>query len=156
MRKAVYLLAIMFSLVLVSTSCEKGDEATPEDEVPTGIQPSDIVGSWGFVSLEFNGTTYTGCDTELKDYDWATLSLNNVTTIKLEMYNQCDDWGFPYDYGISKNEQEKDILIIEKLDVKFEISKIEMDDKIYLKLKLVDKGTNRILPEGGTYTLQKL
>jgi len=162
MRKAVYLLAIMFSLVLASTSCEKGDEVTPEEEVPSGIQPSDIVGSWGFVSLvfEFNGTTttYTDCDTELnRDYDGVTLGIDNVTTTNMTLYTNCIDqnekpWRVDYGYTIKDNVITTD----NTYPFKYQIVNATTFDGTVLKLKLIDQGGNTTLPLNGTYTLEKL
>lgn len=154
MRKAVYLLAIMFSLVLVSTSCEKGDEATPEEEVPTGIQPSDIVGNWGFVSLEFNGEVYTYCDTELnRDYGLVTLNLSFTTSI-MNVTSNCVDNGVPinktYNYIIDNN------VIIQEYGIKFQIVNATTFNGTILKLKLIDQGASTTLPLNGTYTLEKL
>ena len=155
MKKVTYLLVIMFSLVLASTSCEKGDEVTPEDEV-TGIQPSDIVGSWGFVSLEFNGETYTYCDTELnRDYDGVTLGIDNVTTTNMTLYTNCVDNGLPwrqdYVYTIKDN-----VIIIDDNILRYQIVNATTFDGTVLKLKLIDQGGNTTLPLNGTYTLEKL
>jgi len=123
------------------------------DDTDTGaITASDLVGNWMFVSLEFNGTTTTDCDSALnKDYDLVTLSLKNVSTTSMTLYTSCTDegtlWEQTFGYTISNNS------ISLSNGVVFHIE--DTSTKTTLKLKLSDPGLAKTYPEGGIYTLNK-
>jgi len=51
MKKITYLFVLMFSLVLMSTSCCKPEDETP---LPNEITADKLVGNWNFVSLTDN------------------------------------------------------------------------------------------------------
>ena len=79
MKKVNYLIALMFAVVLMSTSCEKpaNDNLTPS----TTITASDLVGNWIFQSLEFQSTPNTadGYTTKALSYNYVTVDFKNVT-----------------------------------------------------------------------------
>ena len=56
MKKATYLIIIMFSMVLLSSSCKKDD---PVIHLNNDFFLDQIEGNWNFVSIEYNGQTYT-------------------------------------------------------------------------------------------------
>jgi len=75
--KKIIILPVLFLFILIislSTSCKK------EDSKPEGLTSESLYGSWGFLSLEFNGKTTSGCDSVLnKNYDFIILDFYNVT-----------------------------------------------------------------------------
>ena len=150
MKNLIYLFAVMFSLVLVSTSCEKGETLTP-DVPETGI---DITGNWDFYSLTLSdGTVTYGCDAELlKDYYLVTLNLNNVSSNKMTLYTDCTrqniNWEQEYSYTLVDN------TITLENDNKFEIVNTTTFDGKTLKLKLISSLQNE-MPIGGIFTLTK-
>jgi hypothetical protein len=156
MKNLTYLIALMFSLVLISTSCSKENSLTPES-VPDkpGNTAINLVGNWDFVSLEYQGRTITGYDAEFqKTLDYVTIGFRDATTTTLKLYSNCSLWlnqgeesvSVSYDYTLNKTE-----LNINNGWFKFDILSATPTT---LKLKLSDGGTT-VLPIGGIYTLQK-
>ena len=151
MKKLIYLFAVMFSLVLVSTSCEKGETVTPE---PEGMTTQDLLGNWDFYSLTLSdGTVTYGCDVELlKDYDLVTLNLKDVTKTSMTLYTNCNlqnvYWEQEYSYTLVNN------TITLENDNKFEIVNTTTFDGKTLKLKLISSLQNE-MPIGGIFTLTK-
>lgn len=153
MKNLIYLFAVMFSLVLVSTSCEKSETVTP-DVPETGITTADLVGNWDFVSLEYQGRTVYGYDAIFKeDVNSVTISFKNVTTTSLKLYTDCsvylnqgETWlSESLNYTLNKNE-----IDINNGTVKFDILNASSTT---LKLKLTAGNSNMAI--GGIYTLNK-
>jgi len=149
MKKLVYLL----SLVLVATvffSCEKeGLENEMKQE-----QTIDITGDWDFVSTEFEGETYRGCDSDFRyDYDLTLFFLENVTETTLTYYTGCTDNG--EDWFATCNYEIKDKVLIDDAGYKYQIVNYDTYNGSELKLKLIDQSFMTTLPVGAVYTLER-
>ena len=138
----------MFSLVLMTTSCCK-DDPIPD---PVVITVDDLVGNWDFVSLDFNGTTYTDCAEVLtgSGYEYVTFSLN-VSESEIIIKDECiNDVGSPWNYTLTNG-------IIDFLDggFQFEIQNTDTFDpeNPILELNLLTDSDH--LLTGGIYTLEK-
>jgi len=156
MKKVNYFLTILFAVALLSTSCEKDDSIVPVPEVPEGITTEDLVGHWDFVSLEIDGTTYTGCSEELRNIygSYGSISLIILSTTTLGISDPCGDNPDDYydaEYVLENNEIDWDegwlIFSIENVDT-FNGS------KLILKLKDIVGENNNVLI-GGIYTLSR-
>lgn len=150
MKNLTYLVALMFALTTVFTSCEKEDGGD-EPEVPAGITVADLAGDWYFVSLEFNGNTTYDCDAELDaEYDLITLNIFDVTASTLTITQECNNRELDMNYSFANN------TISTEGGRKFQIMNVNefLQNKDVLKLKLIasDQSTE---PEGGIYTLEK-
>ena len=70
--------SILYLFILIiqfCSSCKKEDHKPDK-----GLTIESLYGSWGFLTLEFNGKTTYDCDSVLnKDYDFITLDFYNVT-----------------------------------------------------------------------------
>ena len=149
MKKLTYLFVLMFSLVLISTSCEK-DSVVPDE----GITLDELVGNWNFESLEFGGEVYTTCDVDLnKIYNLVTFNMENVTTTSITLKTYCVDddelpWQMTYSYTLEDN-----VLDLEG-SVVFDILNADEFDGSTLELKLVNSTVGNI-PITGVYTLTK-
>lgn len=151
MKKFAYLFVLMFSVVLVSTSCEKD-----EDEiVPDVLTTQALLGNWDFVSLDYNGTVYD-TDAELNQLN-ATLDLValdfNFTTTQVTYSTTYVDAGDEnplertYSYTLSGTPQ-----VINCDDqIKFQVVSFS---NTQLKLKLIYCIQNGV-PLNGVYTLTK-
>lgn len=102
MKKVAYLLAMIFTLALMSTSCEKDDPIVPEDK--TLITSTEFSGDWMFQSITLDSEfgdlegTYDDCDSDANDvWDYITLHIKNVTATTLNLYSDCMDAGDPPD-----------------------------------------------------------
>ena len=60
MKKVIYLFALMFAMVLISTNCEKDDDPIIDEGL---ITLAELDGTWDFVSYNYDGTEYN-CSTE--------------------------------------------------------------------------------------------
>lgn len=166
MKKVTYLLAMIFALALMSTSCEKDDPIIDDPE----FSVEDLSGMWIFQSLDFVDAEHStfvdgkyNTVTELSGlnefYDFVQLDFNFVNTAELNLYtdytgtmetdanwNYYDEFNeyllYSYDNGV---------LIADYLT--FEVMNTETFDGTILKLKLTDGNNN--MPIGGVYTLTK-
>ena len=150
MEKAIYLLTMIFTLALMSTSCEKVDPA------PEGIIVEDLVGDWHFESLEFKGEVYTACDDDLnEEYDLITFEVLDVTTTTLRLFSDCIDDDDPnnldwvHNYTLKNNN-----LTIGGNYYVFKILNVNDFDNTILRLELFDAVFTNV-PIGGVYTLTK-
>ena len=146
----------MFTMVLISTNCDKDDDPN----VPEGITPADLVGDWEFVSLEFDTTIYYAgsCESsntkELNEkYNLVTLSLHNVSTDTITLFDDCVDAGGifqpSFTYILSDN-------VINCEDTyKFKIVNADTFNGDTLKLELIYPTVPPVLPVGGIYTLNR-
>lgn len=144
MKKVTYVLVLMFSLVLMSTSCEKEKNDAPI--------PTVLIGTWNFKSLQWSsGQVTTTCDAILnKDYAYVTLSLREVTATTMILYSDCVDNGVvdnrEYEYSFDGK-----YIDCENGSRKFQFISQVGDE---LKLKLVSASTNG-LPINGIYTFKR-
>jgi hypothetical protein len=149
MKKLTYLFVLMFSLVLMSTSCCKEDD----EIVPDVLTTQALVGNWDFVSLDYNGTVYD-TDAELNqlnatldlvalDFSFTTTSVTYTTT-----YVDAGDenpFSRTYSYTLSGT------LINCDDQIKFEVVSFS-NTQLKLKLKYcIQSG----VPLDGVYTLTK-
>jgi hypothetical protein len=159
MKKVTYLFVLMFSLVLMSTSCEK-DPITP-DNPSTGITRADLNGNWKFQKFEYAGilsfTTATSCadvatgTTNVlgKPARWVKLSLN-IDDLGCDLIDACDnpvyDNTLTFDAATNKITLDNGIV--------FQIMFYDKATKI-LRLKLLApvSNTDSVL-EGSVYTFQ--
>jgi len=153
MKKFTYVLALMFSLILMSTSCEKSND-TP---IPNAITTNDLVGNWNFTSLEFNGKTMTGCDIALDLYYLTTLSLNSMTKTTVIVKDACKSDNREYPYTLSNNIITLKNTLTEGTPVyNFVIENAETFNGTILKLKFESApSSNNLFPIHGIYTLTK-
>jgi len=147
MKKVNYLLIMLFAVALMSTSCCK-DDPIPD---PVEITVDDLVGDWDFVSLEFDGATYTDCAEVLtgSGYEYVKLSLFNVSTTELTLYDGCVNDSSVWDYALTNN-----ILDIPAFNLEIQNVETFFDGNgEILKLKLLTPASYHL--EGGVYTLEK-
>src|SRR5690554_6373072 len=86
MKKLARLILVSLIFTFVTTACKEDDENNIDPIENNGITEADLVGNWDFVSLEFEGKTYTDCDDQLrKKYSLTNLSFFDVT-LKSELY----------------------------------------------------------------------
>ena len=154
MKKAIYLLAMIFTLALMSTSCDPTDDPINDDPEPQGIVAADIVGDWEFASLEFEGDVYVFCNDSLNElYDFVTLYVYGVTETNLTLFSDCVDNDIDFEMGYSYT-IENNIIYLEDNAYTFEILNAEEFNGNTLVLELIDRaGAN--VPVGGVYTLVK-
>ena len=143
----------MFSLVLMSTSCEK-DPVVPEPDgiTPDGITVEDLLGNWNFESLEIAGKTYTGgCSVELdNDYNWGAISLIEINENELRLLDICSGGnGVSDGYSLIDN-----IINYSKGKFVFEITNADTFNGTVLKLEFKSSNIAINAPIGGIYTLR--
>jgi hypothetical protein len=156
MKKIIYLSILMFSLILTSTSCSKENSLVPDVKPEqTGFTAANLVGNWNFVSLEYQGRTISGYDSEFKKtVNCATISFRDVTTTTLKIYTDCsvllkqgETWtSEPLKYTLSKTE-------LNWNDGTFKFT-ILSATATTLKLKLI-AGMSSNIAKDGIYTLNK-
>lgn len=155
-------LTLAVALLTVFSSCEKDDPVLPDDPDNNEdvVEASDLVGDWDFVSLEFEGETYYGCDPHLnQDYNLVTLRLLNVTETTLTMFSSCHNGEGNWESNELDYYIEDGVLNVHTAHLgrdinKFKILNYNDFDGDILKLKLMwDIGG--IVPIGGVYTLKK-
>ena len=145
----------MFSLTLMSTSCEKDELIVPE---PDEITVTDLLGDWNFESLEFFNPygvlikSYTGgCTAELDaNYNYGAISILNVTDSELRLLDICsggNGYGDRYSL-INKTINFSDGKFI------FEITNANTFNGTVLKLKLKSSNIAIDAPIDGIYTLR--
>lgn len=138
MKKVTYLIVLMFSMVLMSTSCSK-----PENDTPL---PTDLLGTWKFQSLFYNSNTTTTCDV-VGIIGYAKLDLENVDGSNMTLYGECNNDRRTYSYnfdGVTINCANGSRV--------FEFVSLNGNE---LKLILKNASTNG-LPIGGTYTFKRV
>jgi hypothetical protein len=109
------------------------------------------VGDWDFVSLQFEGFTYTGCDPILTDdYYHVNLSLYDITESELNIYDGCEDADNIYEYDINE-----DMIVCSSDMHEFQIMNYDSFEGDTLKLKLIEPSDYNVLPIGGIYTMAK-
>lgn len=151
---------LLLATILFFSNCSNDngvDEMLSEEIV--NITEADLVGDWDFVSLEFEGKTYTDCDNnDLKGkYNLLNLSFLNVT-LKSELYEEPTLTYFS-NCGNTTNEERRFtiennfIKLHNNNSLKFLILNSKNFDNKYLKIKLIT--TSKIIPAGGIYTLKK-
>ena len=162
MKKLNLFLVLVLGLVLtVFTSCEKDDPIIPEKEPveENVVEPSDLVGDWGFTSLEFEGETYYGCDPYLnQDYLLVTFEFLDVTETTLKTYSNCYNGVESWKSGDLKYNIENENLLIKDyhgdLITEFKILNFKEFDGKTLKLEFIwNNGTNVYV--NGIYLLTK-
>lgn len=151
--KKISLLLAVFLVLFAFSACEedKDDQVEPEKKITV----EDLKGDWEFVSLEFEGETYTGCDPELKrEYYYAILNLYDVTEIEMTLFNDCvdvgdDNWSITPSYKLKDN-----IIEINDDSYKFKILNYDDFNGNILKLKFISSKLSNV-PLNGIYTLEK-
>ncbi len=150
----------------MSTSCKK------EDPKPQGITVNDLIGSWIFMTLEFDGKTTLGCDSVLnKNYDFITLDFYNinwnfwVSAPYMTLHTSCVDSGDAPNWEKAYQFTLVDSVINCNDELKFKIINISTFEFVNaytserttgkkLKLKLIDSSIPDV-PLSGIYTLGK-
>jgi hypothetical protein len=158
--KKIIILSVLFLFILIvslSTSCKK------EDPKPEGITFDDLIGSWAFMTLEFNGKTTLGCDLALNEsYDFVTLDFYDVhwniwlsspfMTLNTNCVDSGDEpiWQRDYQFTLV------DSVINCNDELKFKIVNIGPYQNVNrtLKLKLIYSSIPDV-PLNGIYTLGK-
>jgi len=157
MKSNIYYAILIFSLVLLTTSCEK------EDPTLDGITVNDLVGDWNFQSLTFDagdGVEVYNTETELAEldltYDFIQISLVGVTTTEMGILNHRASPN-PYDdtYTLSNN-----TINFGNGRFIFYIENWETFDKTVLNVKLKssiyhDPSAGDNMPINGVYTLTR-
>lgn len=122
------------------------------------ITEADLVGNWEFVSLEFEGKTYTDCDNnDLKGkYNLLNLSFLNVT-LKSELYEEPTLTYFSNCGNLISSERRfniKDnyIYLYNETNLKFLILNSQSFNGKLLKIKLITN--SKSIPADGIYTLR--
>ena len=147
MKNLNYLLAVLFAVALLTTSCEK-EEILP-DETPTGITTNQLTGNWVFYSVTIDNIPYDVSDsTILRTYGWSWISIVNVnsTTLGILDMGNLSAGASPRDYNLEDGNK----INIQNGDYVFEIDNVEtfdVDDVLVLKLlpsTMVDNRFERI------------
>jgi hypothetical protein len=157
----LYLFIAAAILFIGLSSCENEDpiDESEKEKDENVVQPADLVGDWDFVSLEFEGETYYGCDPHLnQDYALVTLKLLDVTETTLKLFSSCHDgegnWEQEYDYYIEDGILNVHVAYLQNDISKFKILNYNDFDGDILKLKFIWVYSG-IVPIGGIYTLKK-
>ena len=167
---------LLLATILFFSNCSKDngvDEILSEEIVniteadliteADSITEADLVGNWDFVSLEFEGKTYTDCNNELsRNYNLLNLSFLNVT-LKSELYDKptliyfskCDEINDNEinDKEISFKIKDKKIILNDNDNYAYLLLNFHDFDGDTLKIKSLLK--TRKAPTGGIYTLKK-
>ena len=117
----------------------------------------DLVGNWDYVSLDFNGTHYTDCNSDLRDagYGYVNLSLLDVSTSTMTLYDNCiaesvyGYVGIEYEFTFSNNVLDIEGFLLEIQNVE---TFFETNGEI-LKFKILNHTIFYF--DGGVYTLEK-
>jgi len=150
---------LLLASILFFSNCSNnnGIEEMLTEEI-VNITEADLVGNWDFVSLEFEGKTYTECDDQLrKKYNLTNLSFFDVT-LKSELYDAPTLIYFSNCGNTTSSEmkfkiEDEKLIFNDKNDYAYLILNYnEFNGKI-LRLKLLKNSS--ILPTGGIYTLKK-
>lgn len=151
---------LLLATILFFSNCSN-DNGVEEmlTEPIRNITEADLVGNWEFVSLEFEGKTYTDCDNnDLKDkYNLTNLSFFNVT-LKSELYDE-PTLIYYSDCGCGND------TIKEEIKFKIENNEIILNDNDKYKYSILNfNGETLIIksllnakkvPTSGIYTLKK-
>jgi hypothetical protein len=156
MKKINLLFGLLVAMLVVFSSCEEDESVKPKDEKEDEpkIQTNDLKGDWGFVSLEFEGDTYTGCSGELVyDYYYSMLNFYPMTDSTVTLNNPCTGDGGTEEktlpYIIEKN------MITVDNTLEFKIMNYDTFDGTELRIKLVGPEYFNEFLIGGIYTLEK-
>lgn len=144
---------LLAAMTLMSFSCSEKEEID-DPILPEGITAEELKGDWNFVSLEFNGETYTDCDPVLNaNYGYVTLNFWNVTSTQMKLHTDCTDNGVidnrVYLFTVSNN-----MIDCEEGSRKFQILNVSTFNGTELKIKFISGSANGF-PIGGIYTLEK-
>lgn len=148
MKKVIYLIAMIFAFVFISTSCSKKND----DDILSGITVDELIGDWYFQSLEFNGKVYEvgGDFTDLIDYDFFRVSFLKVTPTRMDLFNRGNNmpstWG-----GISYKLSRNTISIQDWFE--FHVENWETFDGSVLIVKLLKSNEFKNTPVGGIFTM---
>ena len=160
MKKVAYLMTILFTVALMSTSCCKDDDPTPDV-----ITTSQLEGDWYFQSLNYNGTLYDteselltltrpvsegGLNKAYGSIDFFDVSASSMKMTFHSLYNAGGEVNLlntPFTYS-------NNIIIVDEV-LEYEIQDVQgfISNPTILKIKLTEGGTNN--PIGGVYTLTK-
>jgi len=172
MKKVTYLLLVMFATILLTTSCEKDDVITPEEETEVPIITlEEFVGYWNFIQSEYNGETYTSCeDVEndpnvdfnslIVDLDIELVPSNYIVDFNcyLDWLHHCTPSGIIGDhingYDNMSTLDEKNNTFNLGNDIVFKILEYNKTTK-RLIAKMIEPQESEYSPVGATYTWQK-
>lgn len=157
MKTFLNFLFVLFIISVLSSGCEKEDPIVPE-----GITVEDLVGNWGFVSLEVVGVkTYYAIDAfdmqELNEaYNYGALSFKNVSHTEIGV---LDHFGsltpLMREYELLNNK----ITILNNINgtdwFVFNIENVESFNGTVLELKLESTIGITNAPINGIYILSK-
>ena len=150
---------LLLASILFFSNCSNDDgvEEILLEEI-VNITEADLVGDWDFVSLEFEGKTYTECDDQLrKKYNLTNLSFLNVT-LESELYgvpsliyfSNCGNTTLP---ELRFNIEDNYIYFYNQDKFKYLILNSQTFNGKLLKIKLITN--SKSIPSGGIYTLQR-
>lgn len=158
MKKLARLILVSLIFTFVTTACKEDDENNIDPIENNGITEADLVGNWDFVSLEFEGKTYTDCDDQLrKKYGLTNLSFFNVT-LESELYGVPSLIYFSNCGNLISSErrfniEDNYIYLYNETNLKFLILNSQSFNGELLKIKLITN--SKSIPSGGIYTLQR-
>ena len=158
MKKLARLILVSLIFTFVTTACKEDDENNIDPIENNGITEADLVGNWDFVSLEFEGKTYTECDDQLrKKYDLTNLSFFNVT-LESELYGVPSLIYFSNCGNLISSErrfniEDNYIYLYNETNLKFLILNSQSFNGELLKIKLITN--SKSITSGGIYTLQR-
>ena len=150
---------LLLATILFFSNCSNDngvDEMLSEEIVK--ITEANLVGNWEFVSLEFEGKTYTDCDNnDLKGkYNLLNLSFLNVT-LKSELYGVPSLIYFSNCGNITSSErkfniEDNYIYLYNQDKLKYLILNSQSFNGKLLKIKLITN--SKSIPADGIYTLR--
>ena len=156
----LFTLLLVVSFATVFTSCG-GDES--EDPTPvTTLSVDDLLGSWSFEQLVYNGDTWIDCNKtttqEYKVFDgvFNKLDLNVANTnLGSTMSDDCNGFSANYNVEVINNGTVLHIEAYGTSVMKFDIVSTDLDGQVKrVELKMTES-TNLKSPIGGVYTLTK-
>jgi len=158
MKNLNYLLAVLFAVALLTTSCEK-EEILP-DETPTGITTNQLTGNWVFEYIKIGDETITDLALlSVNSYFWDVISLDITSSYQITVLDSITSVPFDWYYVLSDNV----ITINEKNDgggdkgiFVFKIKNVEgfTETTPTLELELLSS-TFSTAPVSGIYTLTR-
>jgi len=157
MKKVIYLFALMFAMVLISTNCEKDDDPIVTDGA---ITLDELQGIWISTQYDYDKTYYecselsvsTNGDVLAGDLMLISLNIGSEWTLDSEC-TSLETYGNTVDYDRNAGK-----LVLKNGGIfvcKFDVESFDRANKI-LVLKLTDANMGGVyLPDNGVYTLQK-